>query len=149
MQIPTQAQVTVQMPWPSQAFAISCTLLFSSSLLFSSFLSLSRTFLFFFVLSFLHQKKKEKNEPAEAATAMMSRGAATGTATAMSFGHWLHPGSNVRGVLRGKQYHEDDFDSVLQRGWDAGVREIIITAGSLREQEALSWPTRIADCALL
>ena len=74
----------------------------------------------------------------------MSRGAATGTATAtataMSF---LDIGCNLldpmfRGCYRGKQYHEDDFDSVLQRGWDAGVREIIITAGSLSEsREAL------------
>ena len=40
-----------------------------------------------------------------------------------------------RGTYRGKQQHPDDFDAVLERGWAAGVRQIVITAGSLREAE--------------
>ena len=40
------------------------------------------------------------------------------------------------GMYHGKQKHESDFDIVLQRAKDAGVREMIVTAGSLTEAQA-------------
>jgi TatD DNase family protein len=43
-----------------------------------------------------------------------------------------------QGCYHGKQYHEPDLREVLQRGWDAGVDRIMITAGTLPEaREAL------------
>lgn len=40
-----------------------------------------------------------------------------------------------RGVYRGKRKHEDDFISMLQRGFDVGVDKIIVTAGCLKDCE--------------
>jgi len=37
------------------------------------------------------------------------------------------------GVYRGKKRHEGDLDLVLQRGWDAGVGGVMITAGNAEE----------------
>jgi len=38
-----------------------------------------------------------------------------------------------QGSYRGKKFHDADFDLMLQRGWDAGMDRIIITAGTLKE----------------
>jgi len=38
-----------------------------------------------------------------------------------------------RGNYRGKQQHQDDFNLVLERGFQAGVKKIVITAGTLQE----------------
>jgi len=40
-----------------------------------------------------------------------------------------------RGVYREKAKHEDDFDAVLQRGWDAGLDKVMVTAGCLKDIE--------------
>lgn len=42
------------------------------------------------------------------------------------------------GVYRGKQVHESDRAMVLRRARDAGVRSVIVTAGSLEESAAAS-----------
>ena len=40
------------------------------------------------------------------------------------------------GMYRGKQKHESDFDLVLERAMDAGVEQVIVTAGNLEESRA-------------
>lgn len=40
-----------------------------------------------------------------------------------------------RGNYRGKQQHEDDFNDILQRGYETGISKIIITAGTLQESK--------------
>ena len=50
-----------------------------------------------------------------------------------------------RGVYRGKRAHEDDLRAVLRRARDAGVSDVIVTAGTLeeaREAVALARETR-------
>ncbi|PAA65177.1 hypothetical protein BOX15_Mlig018203g1, partial [Macrostomum lignano] len=41
-----------------------------------------------------------------------------------------------RGVYRGRQLHQDDFDAVLRRANEVGVERIIVTGGSLSESKA-------------
>ena len=62
----------------------------------------------------------------------------------------LHPSSSVTfcdiganltdpvfaGMYRGKQKHESDFDLVLERAMEAGVAQVIVTAGNLEESRA-------------
>ncbi|XP_068743166.1 deoxyribonuclease TATDN1-like isoform X2 [Montipora capricornis] len=46
--------------------------------------------------------------------------------------------SMFRGIYHGKKAHEDDFQDVVQRASDVGVKKMIITAGCLSEsQDAL------------
>ena len=40
-----------------------------------------------------------------------------------------------RGEYRGKPRHAPDLDAVLARGWAAGVRSVILTAGSLSDSK--------------
>ena len=41
-----------------------------------------------------------------------------------------------KGEYRGKPRHPADLPGVLERGWAAGVKRIIITAGNLQEAKA-------------
>lgn len=46
--------------------------------------------------------------------------------------------SMFRGIYHGKKAHEDDFQDMVQRASDVGVKKMIITAGNLSEsQDAL------------
>jgi len=38
-----------------------------------------------------------------------------------------------QGIYRDKQVHQADIDNVLKRGWNVGIKKIIITAGKLDE----------------
>ncbi|KAG5454143.1 TatD DNase [Clonorchis sinensis] len=40
-----------------------------------------------------------------------------------------------RGLYRGRQHHEDDFQIVLSRAFSAGIDKIIVTTGSLSDAE--------------
>ena len=53
-----------------------------------------------------------------------------------------------RGVYRGKRAHEDDLRAVLRRARDVGVRDIIVTAGTLEEaREAMALVRETRDAA--
>lgn len=73
-----------------------------------------------------------------------ARAAPRGMATYVDVGANLTDGM-FRGVYRGKRAHEDDLGAVLRRAREAGVSDIIVTAGTLeeaREAVALARETR-------
>ena len=77
------------------------------------------------------------NTAAANATAATMASATDATPRFIDIGANLTDGM-FQGSYHGKQYHEPDLAQVLQRGWDAGVERVMITAGMLPEaKEAL------------
>lgn len=85
---------------------------------------------------------------AAAATASTASTAVTPAGNEHAAPVWVDIGANLtdpmfQGVYHGKQKHDADYDAVLGRAWDAGVKRIVITAGNLEEsRNALALATK-------